>query len=212
MDYLHYTDVVVEAVVILLDQDAIPLVTTEDQNEILLEPTWNSTEGKAARKRKRKDGKTAVEKAEEEAQRVAKIAEHNRKCAEKEAEKEAQRVAKIAKRDAKWSAEDDATIEKMIDGGSSYDKIASKLGNDRTKMDIYYRWTGYLMELSGIIKPPVQPGIPSRITWTADVDAAIARMRTDDISFAKIESKLGNGLKENDIKNRWNRHLKDKLQ
>jgi hypothetical protein len=212
VDYLHYTDVVVEAVVILLDQDAIPLVTTEDQNEILLEPTWNSTEGKAARKRKRKDGKTAVEKAEEEAQRVAKIAEHNRKCAEKEAEKEAQRVAKIAKRDAKWSAEDDATIEKMIDGGSSYDKIASKLGNDRTKMDIYYRWTGYLMELSGIIKPPVQPGIPSRITWTADVDAAIARMRTDDISFAKIESKLGNGLKENDIKNRWNRHLKDKLQ
>jgi hypothetical protein len=212
VDYLHYTDVVVEAVVILLDQDAIPLVTTEDQNEILLEPTWNSTEGKAARKRKRKDGKTAVEKAEEEAQRVAKIAEHNRKCAEKEAEKEAQRVAKIAKRDAKWSVEDDATIEKMIDGGSSYDKIASKLGNDRTKMDIYYRWTGYLMELSGIIKPPVQPGIPSRITWTADVDAAIARMRTDDISFAKIESKLGNGLKENDIKNRWNRHLKDKLQ
>jgi hypothetical protein len=54
-------------VVILLDQDAIPLVTTEDQNEILLEPTWNSTEGKAARKRKRKDGKTNVEKAEEEA-------------------------------------------------------------------------------------------------------------------------------------------------
>jgi hypothetical protein len=143
---------------------------------------------------------------------VAKIAEHNRKFAEKEAEKEAQRVAKIAKRDAKWSAEDDATIEKMIDGGSSYDKIASKLGNDRTKMDIYYRWTGYLMELSGIIKPPVQPGIPSRITWTADVDAAIARMRMDVISFAKIESKLGNGLKENDIKNRWNRHLKDKLQ
>jgi uncharacterized membrane protein YdfJ with MMPL/SSD domain len=82
VDYLHYTDVVVEAVVILLDQDAIPLVTTEDQNEILLEPTWNSTEGKAARKQKRKDGKTDVEKAEEEAQRVAKIAEHNRKCAE----------------------------------------------------------------------------------------------------------------------------------
>ena len=100
----------------------------------------------------------------------------------------------------------------MIDGGSSYDKIASKLGNDRTKMDIYKRWTGYLKELSGIIKPPVQPGPTSRITWTADVDAAIARMRTDDISFAKIASKLGNGLKKNDIKNRWNRHLKDKLQ
>jgi hypothetical protein len=52
----------------------------------------------------------------------------------------------------------------------------------------------------------------SSITWTADVDATIVRMRTDDISFAKIASKLGNGLKENDIKNRWNRHLKGKLQ
>ena len=125
---------------------------------------------------------------------------------------EASAATKAAKRDAKWSAEDDATIEKMIDGGSSYDKIASKLGNDRTKMDIYYRWTGYLMELSGIIKPPVQPGIPSRITWTADVDATIVRMRAEDISFATIASELGDGLKENDIKNRWNRHLKDKLQ
>jgi hypothetical protein len=66
-------------VAILLDQDAIPLVTTEDQNEILLEPTWNSTEEKAARKRKRKNGKTAVEKAEEEAQLVAKTAERDRR-------------------------------------------------------------------------------------------------------------------------------------
>ncbi len=104
---------------ILLDQDAILLVTTEDRNKILLEPTWNSTEEKVARKRKWKDGKTAVEKAEEEAQRVAKIAERDRKRAEKEAEEEAQRVAKAAECDAKWSVEDDATIEKMIDGGSS---------------------------------------------------------------------------------------------
>jgi hypothetical protein len=136
----------------------------------------------------------------------------NKYIPKKEAEEEAKRVAKIAECDAKWSAEDDATIEKMIDGGSSYNKIAKKLGNDRTKMDIYYRWTSYLKELSGIIKPPVQPGFPSRITWTADVDAAIVRMRTDDISFDKIASKLGNGLTKNDIQNRWNRHLKDKLQ
>ncbi len=74
-------------------------------------------------------------------------------------------------------------------------------------MVIYYRWTGYLKELSGIIKPPVQSGFPSRITWTADVDA-IARMRTDDITFAKIASKLGNGLKGVEIQNKWNRHLK----
>ena len=65
---------------------------------------------------------------------------------------------------------------------------------------------------SGITKPPVQPGFPSRITWTADVDATIVRMRAEDISFATIASELGDGLKENDIKTRWNRHLKDKLQ
>ena len=50
------------------------------------------------------------------------------------------------------------------------------------------------------------------ITWTADVDSTIVRMRTDGDSFAKIASELGDGLKDNDIKNRWTRHLKDKLQ
>ena len=48
------------------------------------------------------------------------------------------------------------------------------------------------------------------ITWTADVDSTIVRMRTDGDSFAKIASELGNGLKDSDIKNRWTRHLKDK--
>jgi hypothetical protein len=33
-------------------------------------------------------------------------------------------------------------------------------------------------------------------------------MRAEDISFAKIASEVGDGLKENDIKNRWNRHLR----
>ena len=69
-----------------------------------------------------------------------------------------------------------------------------------------------MKESSGITKPAVQGGFPSRITWTADVDATIVRMRAEDISFATIASELGDGLKENDIKNRWNRHLKDKLQ
>jgi hypothetical protein len=64
-----------------------------------------------------------------------------------------------------------------------------------------------LKESSGIIKPPVQPGIPSSITWTAEADATIVRMRTDGVSFPKIASELGNGLSKNDIKNRWNRHL-----
>jgi hypothetical protein len=258
-EWIIYTDVITEAVAILLDQDAIPLATTEDRKEILLEPTWNSTEEKAARKRKRKDGMTAVKKAEEEAQRVAKIAERDCKRAEKEAEEEAQRVVKIAdrdrkraekeaeeeaqrevkiadrdrkraekeeeeaqhaaraaakaaKRDAKWTAEVDASIESMINGRVSFSKIASKLGNGLNSHDIRNRWNCHLKESSGITKPPVQTGFPSRFTWTAEVDASIVRMRADDITFAKIASELGNGLSKNDIKNRWNRHLKDKLQ
>ncbi len=43
-EWIIYTDVVAKTVAILLDQDTIPLVTTEDRNKILLEPTWNSTE------------------------------------------------------------------------------------------------------------------------------------------------------------------------
>ena len=65
-------------------------------------------------------------------------------------------AAKAAERDAKWTAEVDASIESMINDGASLAKIASKLGNGLSKMDIYYRWTGYLKELSGITKPPVQ--------------------------------------------------------
>jgi flagellar biosynthesis GTPase FlhF len=119
-EWIIYTDVVAEAVAILLDQDAIPLVTTEDRNEILPEPTWNSTEEKAARKRKRKDGMTDVEKAEEEAQRVVKAADRDRKRAENEAEEEAQRVVKAAAKTAKHEEarkrkeeEDDRKKEQM---------------------------------------------------------------------------------------------------
>ena len=53
-----------------------------------------------------------------------------------------------------------------------------------------------MKELSGIIKPAVQPGPKSCITWTADVNAAIVRMRTDGDSYKKIASELGNGLKK----------------
>ena len=56
----------------------------------------------------------------------------------------------------------------------------------------------------------MQTGPQSSITWTADVDSTIVRMRTDGDSFAKIASELGDGLKDSDIKNRWTRHLKDK--
>jgi hypothetical protein len=106
----------------------------------------------------------------------------------------------------------DASIESMINGSVSFAKIASKLGNGLSTNDIKHRWYDHLKESSGITKPPVQTGLPSSITWTEDVDASIVRMRADDISFAKIASELGNGLSNNDIVNRWNRHLKDKLQ
>jgi hypothetical protein len=233
-EWIIYTDVVVETVAILLDQDAIPLVTTEDRSEILLEPTWNSTEGKAARKQKRKNGMTAIEKAADEAQRmtkaakrdqkraekeavdeaqrVTKAAERDRKRAEKEAADEAQRVMKAAERDQKraekWTAEVDASILSMLKGGVSFSKMASKLGNGLTENDIRSRWHTKLKKSSGIIKPAVQTGFPSRFTWTAEDDATIVRMRTDGESFPKIASELGNDLASHDIMNRWNRHLR----
>jgi hypothetical protein len=58
---------------------------------------------------------------------------------------------------------------------------------------------------SGIIKPYVQRVM---LTWTAELDETITRMRADGISFANIASRLGNGLKMDDIKNRWKYHLK----
>jgi hypothetical protein len=161
-----------------------------------------------------RDRKRAEKEAEEESQRAAKVIERDRKRAEK-LEEEAQRAekasAKASELDAKWTAEVDASIESMLDGGVSFSKIASKLGNGLSTNDIKHRWYRELKKSSGITKPPVQPGFPSRITWTADVDATIARMRTDGNSFAKIASELGNGLSTNAIQNRWNRHLKDKL-
>ena len=146
---------------------------------------------------------------------TAKVVERDRKHAEKEAEEEAQRVAKIAakaaERDTKWTAEVDALIESMINGNVSFLKIASKLGNGLSTSDIKNRWYDHLKESSGITKPLVKPGPKSSITWTVHDDASIARMRADNISFANIALKLGNGLKKVDIQNRWDRYLKDKL-
>ncbi len=143
---------------------------------------------------------------------MSKAAERDRKRAEKVAEEaqRAERAAAKAERDAKWTVEVDASIESMLDGGVTFKKIASKLGNGLTENDIKNRWYTKLKKSSGIIKPAVQGGFPSRITWTEDVDATIVRMRTEGEFFAKIASDLGNGLTEHDIKNRWHRHLKDK--
>ena len=152
--------------------------------------------------------KKEEDRKKEEAGTVTK-AERDRKRAEKEAEEEAQRAAKTAERDAKWTADVDAAIVSMIADGVSCSKIASKLGNGLSEDDIRNRWTRYLKESSGIIKPPVQVGRHSSITWTADVDAAIVRMRTYGVSYSKIASKLGDGLTKMDIYNRWTRHLKD---
>jgi membrane protein involved in colicin uptake len=117
-----------------------------------------------------------AEKEADEAQRVAKAADRDHKCAEKEAD-EAQRVAKAAakasERDAKWTAEVDAKIESMINDSVSFAKIASKLGNGLSTSNITNRWYRELKKSSGITKAPVQKGLRSSITWTADVDASI---------------------------------------
>ena len=160
---------------------------------------------KVVERDRERDRKCAEKEAEDEAQRVAKIAEHDHKHTEKE-EEEAQCVAKAA------AKADDALIVKMITDDVSFSKIPSKLVNGLSKSDIYNRWNRELKKSSGIIEPALQVGQKSSITWTADVDAMIVRMRAEDVSFSDIASKLGNGLKKNDIKNRWNRHLKDKLQ
>jgi len=160
---------------------------------------------KVVERDRKRDRKCAEKEAEDEAQRVAKIAERDRKRTEKE-EEEAQCVAKAA------AKADDALIVKMITDDVSFSKIASKLGNGLSKSDIYNRWNRELKKSSGIIEPALQVGQKISITWTADVDAMIVRMRAEDVSFSDIASKLGNGLKKNDNKNRWNRHLKDKLQ
>jgi flagellar biosynthesis GTPase FlhF len=212
--------------------------TTVQTIDLEMEITMLESETLEERTQRPKANATA--KASEEAQRVAKTAEHDRKRAEKKrAEKEAkeaqhvaQRVAKAAAKaakesaeeaqraakaaakaaehDAKWTAEVDATLERMVGDGYNYSEIASELSNGLKKHDINNRWNRHSKESSGITKPPLKT--QSRITWTADIDTTIVEMRVEDISFAKIASELGNGLKKNDIKNRWNRHLKDKLQ
>jgi hypothetical protein len=97
----------------------------------------------------------------------------------KEAEEEAKRAAK------KWTPVIDAKIERMVVDGYTYTEIASELGNGLKHEDINNRWNKHVKKSSSIIKPPVQAGPKSSITWTVDDDAAIVRMRTHDISFAK---------------------------
>jgi hypothetical protein len=182
--------------------------TAEQKKDLEMEITRLESETLEERNQRKEE----EDRKKEEAATVAK-AERDRNRAEKEAE-EAQRAeraaAKASERDAKWTAEVDASIESMLDGGVTFKKIASKLGNGLTENDIKNRRHRKLKKSSGIIKPAVQSGCPSRITWTEDVDATIVRMRTDGDSFPKIASDLGNGLTVNDIKNRWHRHLKDK--
>jgi hypothetical protein len=185
--------------------------TAEQKKDLEKEITRLESETLEERTQRKKE----EDRKKEEAATVTK-AERDRKRAEKEAEKEAQRVAEAAAkaatmaavRDAKWSAEDDATIVKMIADDVPCSKIASELGNGRSQNDIRNRWHRYLKELSGIIKPPGKKGPRSRITWTADIDETIVSMKEGGSNFAKIASELGNGLKRNDTQNRWNCHLK----
>jgi hypothetical protein len=187
-EWIIYTDVVVEVVAILLDQDAIPLVTTEDRNEILLEPTWNSTEEKAARKRKRKDGMTAVEKAADEAKCVAKAAERNRKRAEKVAVDKAQRVAKAAERDRKRVEKVAVDEAKHVAKAAERDrKRAEKEAEDEAQRvaKIAER------DRKRAKKEADEAQRVTKAAQRAEVDALIESMIKGGVSFSKMESKLG---------------------
>jgi hypothetical protein len=50
-------------------------------------------------------------------------------------------------------------------------------------------------------------GKAAKREWTEEVDASIIRMIKEKVSYAKIASKLGNGLSKNDVQHRWVRKL-----
>jgi hypothetical protein len=84
----------------------------------------------------------------------------------------------------------------IIAGGSSYAEIALVLGEGLKWNDINNRWNRELKESSGIIKPHVQRGTQSSITWTAEVDATIMSMLGGGSSYTEIALALGKGLKK----------------
>ena len=90
-----------------------------------------------------------------------------------------------------WNADVDKAIMRMIKDSVTYKKIASELGNGLTRNDITNRWTRHLKESSGIIKPAVKRGFQSRITWTADDDKAIMRMKKDGVSYKNNCIRIG---------------------
>jgi len=57
-------------------------------------------------------------------------------------------------------------IERMVGDGYTYTEIASEMGNGLKHEDINKRWNKHVKKSSGIIKPPVQAGPKSSITWT----------------------------------------------
>ena len=66
-----------------------------------------------------------------------------------------------------------------------------------------------MKESSGIIKPAVKPGVKSRITWTAELDDAIVRMKKDAVSCNDSALELGQWPKISRDQTRWHRHLKE---
>ena len=139
---------------------------------------------------------SAVEKAEDEAQRVAKIAERDRKRVKKEAEEEAQHVAKAAERAAECDCK---RVKKEVEEEAQRAAKAAERAAERDRKRVEKEAEE---EAQRAAKPSVKTGPHSSITWTADVDATIVKMIADDVPCLKIASKLGNGLSENDIRNR----------
>jgi hypothetical protein len=74
-----------------------------------------------------------------------------------------------AKCETTLTADEDQAITHMIADGSAYANIASELGNGLKMSDINNRWNQCLKKSTVIIKPPVQTGRHSSITWTAEL-------------------------------------------
>ena len=74
----------------------------------------------------------------------------------------------------------------VTQSGSLYAKIASALDIGLKPSDIKNRRHTTLKESSGIVKPPMQAGRHSSITWTAEEDATIASMNMGGSSYAEI--------------------------
>ena len=165
---------------------------------------WNALEATSTKE------KADREQDERGAVNAAKCKKRTTKRECKRAEKEANLTTKRERKEADhttWTAEINEAIMRMIVDSSIYTNITSGLGNGLKRSGINHRWNYSSKKSTGIIKPPVQAGWHSSITWTVEVDKAITCMIADNSTYTNIALELGNGLNRSEIFNRWKKCL-----